>query len=264
MFDQPDQVFRQRVVIAALVPDLAAATGRMDAFAGAWWHTGTWRGRPVRVGISPHERSWQRLHSVIFSASIGDRPVALTIDGMNVVHVSRSEAERVRTGDPEFDALYQVFGAPAEVIAAALDAPTRRWVLDHAKSGIATRDGGGWINVCPPLFPSTTIAGVGVELASSSEVMSAERVAYWLDATLALADRLTAAFDQRFDAIARAHGHAAAHAWAEAVRGAERRRLERSKLRRFVLLAAILLVLVVMPIACLLGWQILSALGRAS
>ena len=71
----------------------------------------------------------------------------------NYVHVG--PVPIFTTGDPEFDGVYVVAGAPSEVVQRAFDAPTRAWIQHYGQPHLMlqTDDGGALSFLHPVLLP---------------------------------------------------------------------------------------------------------------
>ena len=70
-----------------------------------------------------------------------DRPVRFRLRPRKAAAGRRIRGE-VRTGDPAFDRAFLVTGTPHEVVLAALDGPTRAWILDMRPPASVTLDPG--------------------------------------------------------------------------------------------------------------------------
>ncbi len=204
----------------------------------AWWLRGGWRGQPTRVAIATEH---QQLRGVITTADLAGHPVSLSVRqrGMNLV----LGVPEVRTGDAEFDRVFVVNGWPAEALQAALDAPTRRLLLDEGSdrhTWIASEGG--------TLFVQRTLR------AGSSP----EELARGFDLALNLAAALAAAFRQELETIARQQGREAASRWAAGLVDLSRQRGDRRAGVRALLFAIVggTIAVILIAVVALLVWKL--------
>ena len=197
---------------------------------GPWWLRGSLRGRPVWLGLLTRGT----IRGIDFAASLAGRPIHLSIrDRRRTTILGVPE---VRTGDPRFDEEFLVSGWPAEVIAAALDADVRGWLLATCAGKdpqVSTRENR------VQLFRSLATFSAGLGVPPEAAMPPAE-IGHWLDVVGRLADSLVAAFDRSYAALAHERGAAVAQAWAQAQVDAFGA-LGRSRARfRFVVLGGVL------------------------
>lgn len=218
---------------------------------GTWWFAARRGARDVRIGITGDRG---QLSGVAYAAPLGPRPLECLVEGTYASHLT---FERVQTGDAEFDERTRVHGLPPEVVRAALDGPTRRWILDtHVPPRppqIETE--GGWLRIHRSYRRVSAIGAL-----PCADLPPPEEIARWLDLTVALADRLVGAYDATRASIAAQGGPARAAQWeADARAVLARRSQKRANVR--VALAVGIAAVVVVPIVVLALVLALSALG---
>jgi hypothetical protein len=185
---------------------------------GAWWHQGRLYGQPVWLGLDTRGA----ITGIDFAAPLCGRPIQLSISDRRTT-TAWGTAELL-TGDSRFDTTFLVTGWPAEVLHAALDEPTRRWLLStfpRRDPQISTEF--GRVQIHRSLATASGSLGV-----SGDQAMPPAELAYWMESMTRLAAGLVTAFDQIHARIAREHGPAAAHAWIQA-QVAEFAALERAR-----------------------------------
>ncbi|MBI4704656.1 MAG: hypothetical protein HY744_26435 [Deltaproteobacteria bacterium] len=171
---------------------------------GDWWFAAQHRGREVHVGLAG---DGGRVTGLTYAAPLVPRTLQCNIEGTYVSHLT---LPRVQTGDPEFDARAHVHGAPPEIVQAALDGPTRRWILDtHVppRPPQITTDH-GFLGIYRCYRRTTRLLEI-----PPLEMPDAAEIARWLDAALGLADRLNGAFDATYQGLQAQQGRAAAERW---------------------------------------------------
>ena len=193
---------------------------------GPWWLRGQYRGQPVWLGLATSGS----IKGIDFAAPLGGRLIRLSIHDRRTTSIYGSP--EVRTGDPRFDAEFLVNGWPAEAITAALDEPTRQWLLSTYTGKdpqIVTEV--GRVQIFRSLATFSGSLGVGEE-----QAMPPAELAYWMDTMARLAAGLVGAFDQTQATIARERGPAAAQAWVQAqIAAFDAQRQARSAFRAKVL-----------------------------
>ena len=165
---------------------------------------GQHRGRPVDAAVQLHQGT---VVSIRFGAPLGGRPITLLLNHRH--NTTILGVPEVRTGDPEFDQLFLLNGFPVEVLRELMDPSTRDWLLARYRTAdppLGTRDGALTLGV--PLRMKD-----GLWSLPGSRPLPPPEVADWLDALVAMADRLASSFDGLRDAMARAQGPAAADQW---------------------------------------------------
>jgi hypothetical protein len=240
--DRQEEVRRRIEAVAGPLRELRRRTGN-----GLWRFEGSHRGRPVRISVIEDEGHFS---GVCYEAWLGGRPLLCFVEGAYVHHLS---VPRVVTGDPSFDGPLRAWGAPVPVVHGVLDGPTRSAFVEHHRAGRAVRlwTEEGWLRCSRsggrqegPLFSHT------VELPEPHEIRS------WLDTTLAMADRLVAAFD-----AAEASGGPAWRAEQEAF--LDGRAKDQRKLRHGVLGAVGLLIAAPMLLGTLVSLAVMAWLWWA-
>ena len=230
------------------VPDARELNARTAR--GSWWWGGTFRGRPVKVSLLGRH---DFLSGVQYCAALGPLPIRMYVEGH---YAHYSHAKVVTTGDAEFDRLYKVHGLPAEVVGAALDAPTRAWYLQtYGERSPQTTAEDAWLHVYRSYrktFDSTVLP--------DHAVPTAEEIARFLEAAIGLSDRLTGAYESLRASIAQGQGAAAAERWHAAQLGVLRDAEQASKRRRLVIFGIVGLVFAV-PLLLVLGFVLLVILS---
>lgn len=163
---------------------------------------GQYRGHPIHALISTDGGI---LFSVRFGVPLGDRAITLLLSHRRNTNVHG--VPEVRTGDARFDGLFLLNGCPPSALQAALDRPTRAWLVEQ----FSARE--------PTLSAERGEVSLRVVLQKSFSTvvrqMPATEVASWLDALLPIADRLGSAFDEERAHIAHSQGDRAADDWVQ-------------------------------------------------
>lgn len=176
-------------------------------------------------------------------------PIALLVEDRERFSYMGKLAE-VKTGDPAFDARFFVAGLPKEVVAAAFDGETRRWMLEVFPKwpSLSLDDGMVWTRM--GLSTKVEIqAGAGSEITAHELTSKA-------DGITRLANRLVEAYDHFYGAELARAGPEAANAWHQANIGVvegEALRRRRRRLMLFAVIGAILCCVLCCPMMFIFG-----------
>ncbi|MBK7586071.1 MAG: hypothetical protein IPI67_38540 [Myxococcales bacterium] len=170
------------------------------------------------------------LFSVRFGVPLGDRPITLRVNHRKNTRIHG--VPEVRTGDAQFDGLFLLNGFPPSVVEAALDGPTRAWLVEQ----FAARE--------PPLTAEAGEVTLNVvlvkSLSNAARHMPPAEVGSWLEQLLPIADRLASAFDGQRDQIGRSQGPRAAEDWVRGYTAATQARADQRSQVRLGLYAAVI------------------------
>jgi hypothetical protein len=171
-------------------------------------------------------------------------PIIVVVENrQGYMHVGSTP--EVRTGDPAFDARFFVFGTPPEVVAAALDAPTRSWIATMGENPTVRLED-SWV------ISHWSTPGVEGRTAPADLLQAAR-------SQIRMADACVAAFDAHHQAIGRERGAAAADAWhAAAVAGVARRAEDATRIRRIFIAGCAIGVLVLVGVGLLVTIGVLT------
>lgn len=184
----------------------------------------------VEMATARGAREVKELIGVRIGVPLNDRPVRLAVDS---TELGRSSG-KIPTGDAAFDDAMEVEGWPAEVCVAALDAGSRRYLVeafDRRWPYLETED--GQLRMTRRL----------VDRGSRPDAEPAE-VAEMARQLVALADRLIDAYDDARAEVQRSQGDAAAEAFDQAQRARWDAHLSRRGRVRLVVGLAVLVVVV--------------------
>ncbi len=193
-------------------------------------------GRPVRATVLTDGGI---LSALVFVAPLEGRPITWMVNHRR--NTTILGVPEVRTGDPDFDAVFLVNGFPSEVLTDALDDRTRRWLLDGFRvedPRLETAKDALTISV-----PVRTMQGLWA--LPSGRVMPPEEVAQRFDTLLDLRDRLAASFDRHVERMTSEQGAEASKRWVQGHRRAMTERDTRRQRLRWLLV----FVFIVLPLA---------------